>query len=203
MSAQVDHHVFFHSHAQLKAKLWDLEKADDPRDQDMVAGVQAALRFIDEDLSGTIHDYNALIDQQQITYEYLWALFRPNVYVYGHHDATDQPFVAHARKLKHGRSQSGELYTDVECDIIVHDYYEFGLAPYSFRISQFSGARPIHELSAYPLEYHRDHEALSRAAVERGKLYAGLRLHCYSHHGIATVHVDPKTKLKLTVSSMR
>ncbi|EKM58422.1 uncharacterized protein PHACADRAFT_252732 [Phanerochaete carnosa HHB-10118-sp] len=195
----IDTNVLFHSHTQLEDKLRELEEAEDPQDQDLVEGIQAALRFVREDLTGTIQDYNALISQQQITFEYLWALFRPNVYVYAYHDATDQHFVAHARKLTYGRTQTG-TYAKVECDIIARDYVDFGLASYDFEIQQFAGARSIHELPVYPLEYYPGHEALYRDAVSRGQRYADLRLHCYQHHGIATVHVDSETNLKLTIN---
>ena len=50
--------LFFHSHAQLIAKLCEIGVPDSPEEEDLVEAIQAALRLIQEDLSGTISDFS-------------------------------------------------------------------------------------------------------------------------------------------------
>ena len=194
---------------QLAAKLQDLEICDRPEDQDLIEGIQAALRLVDEDLSGTINDVQTLVDQGQITYSYLWALFPPNTHVHGYDSLTDQHFVAYVRELTYEeRLKEGWLmeYVKIKCDIIAQDDTGFGLANYFVEIPQFFGAYSIFELPISPLKCYPEREALREEAIARGKVYANLRMHLYQYQGAATFYVssdsefaEDELKLKLAV----
>ncbi|TBU57514.1 P-loop containing nucleoside triphosphate hydrolase protein [Dichomitus squalens] len=194
----VSRELFFHSRAQLVERGRTLEASHQPQDQDLMDGIKAALRLIEEDLADTIKDFNLLVSKKQITYAYLWALFPPNCYVHGYDSATDQHFVAHAKASQYRYTREGN-YLEIQCDIIVHDATEFGLAEYEFKIPQFSGAYSILELPVCPLDYYPDSAALREKAISRGKVYANLRMHFYQHQGIATLCVG-NARLRLVTN---
>ena len=181
------------------AKLQDLEAQDRLEDQDLIEGIRASLRFINEDLGETINDVHTLLGRGQITYAYLWALFPPNTYIHGYDSATDQHFVAFAKALSYERSQDEGNFVQLQCDIIAHDDDGIGLAECMFKIPQFSGAYSILELPVCPLEFYPGREALRKKAISRGKVYANTRMHFYEHQGTATLCVGNGEGLKLSV----
>ncbi|TFY64130.1 hypothetical protein EVJ58_g2831 [Rhodofomes roseus] len=181
--------VFFFSYKQLEALRYDLQVVDSPDACETLEGVEAALRFIEEDLRETIYNFDTLEKQQQITYEYLWALFRPNTHVYAYHRETGQYQVALAKALHYRETKQGH-FVDIECDIIVHDDLAFGLSELTLRIPRFLGTRSILGLPVYPFAYHPTQDAYFQFAVRRGRRYADLRLHFCQHEGTASVHPD-------------
>ncbi|KAH9838293.1 P-loop containing nucleoside triphosphate hydrolase protein [Rhodofomes roseus] len=184
--------VFFFSYRQLETRRRELEQSNIPEDQETLEGIYAALRFIDEDLKDSIADFDVLIGQRQITYELLWALFRPNSYVHAYDTDIDQRYVACAKTLEYYESTQRGKWAEIECDIIIRDDLDLGLTRIKFEVDNFPGARSIFDLPIYPLEHYPDHDALYKAAVSRGKDYVGSNLHFYQHHGAGTVHIsDP------------
>jgi len=202
LSAQepsVRREVLFCSREPLEEWYRHLKQADRPEDQEKLEGVGAALRFIEEDLRPSIEAVGALLSQGRITYDYVWALIRPNTYVYTQHSATGQHFVAIARVIHYRKTTDGREYIEVECDIIVHDDLAFGLSRIIVEIPRFSGACSILDMVIYPFSYHPAHDAFYQTAVSRGRRYATLRLHFCEHAGVASVHINEKVILKLPI----
>ena len=79
-------------------------------------------------------------------------------------------------------------YGEIECEIIAHDNMSLGRVETTLAVPIFPGARSIVDLPVFPLKYHPDHDALREKAINRGKLYAGMRLHFCEHHGVAKVN---------------
>ena len=167
----------------------------------MVEGVEAALQFIEEDLSSTIADFDNLVDHGEITFDFLWALFPPNTYVRSFHGGTSQEFVAYARQFSYGADMAGR-YATIRCDIVSNDGKAFGVSAESITIREYPGTRFILELPAYPLDHHPEKDKLCEHAVRRGKQYAEITRHYYEISGPAIVDKTStfnSSPLKITV----
>ena len=181
---------------ELKTRLQRLEENNEPQDQEKIDGIRAALRLIEEDLKETTDTVDGLDNKRQISYEYLWTLFRRGTYVYAYDNATDQPYIARAKKFSYQQQDPGIKFALIECDILAHDNLGFGRAEADLYIPAFTGTSPITDLSIYPFKYHKEHDTLYQTAVARGKRYAVMRLHFCQHQGAATL----ARGLKLRVS---
>ncbi|EKM59476.1 uncharacterized protein PHACADRAFT_249997 [Phanerochaete carnosa HHB-10118-sp] len=181
----VNTHFFFHCRKQLRAKLEE-ENAREMPDGTIVEAIETALEFIDEDLGSTIADFDVLVNQGQITYHLLWALFPPNTYVRSFHRGTEQEFVAYGRQFAYQCTMMGN-FGDIRCDIVSNDGKSFGVSEEHGKINEFPGTRLILELPCYPLEFHPEKEKLREHAVRRGKQYAEITRHFYEISGPAII----------------
>lgn len=197
--------MFFHSHVGLKNKLQEEESKDTP-DDTLVADLNTALKFIQEDHGDTITDFERLLSHQEITYDLLWALFKPNTLIYHYHELTEQPQILKFRTLKYSQRQDKSLYAAIVCDVVSNDGNSFGLARNTLEIDAYQGARRIQDLPLYPLSYNKDKDRLRETAIRRGKKFVQMEQHSYNEiRGAAmreTMNADYKYKrFKFNVST--
>ncbi|ETW80179.1 AAA+-type ATPase [Heterobasidion irregulare TC 32-1] len=162
--------LFFLSYDGLKSRLAQ-EEARCLRNAELIADLETAIQFVEEDFASTLVDFKKLATQQEITFDLLWALIVPNTLVYNRHDPTEQDEILLARSFDLDRS-NGVLYANIKCDVVTDDGNAFGLAQVCLSIPRFAGVRKIQELVVYPLDYHRDKYTLRRHAAERGRKFA-------------------------------
>ena len=167
---QANPQLFFLSYDGLKSRLAQ-EEARYLRNAELIADIETAVQFVEEDFASTLVDFKKLTTQQEITFDLLWALIVPNTLVYDRHDSTEQDRILLARSFDLD-CRNGVLYADIECDVITDDGSTFGFARVCLSIPRFAGARKIQELAVYPLDYHRDKYTLRRHAAERGRKFA-------------------------------
>ncbi|KAL0574391.1 hypothetical protein V5O48_007566 [Marasmius crinis-equi] len=172
--------LFFHSHKKLEERLQQ-EQTKPTRDDELINDIEVAIRFIQEDFGGTILNLEKLLNtHQQITFQLLWALFKPNTLVYHFHPLTEQHQILLAQSLEYEQTKKGS-FAFIYCRIIHNDGDSLGYARQVLMIEKFSGARKVLELSAYPLEHHPDKAALHKRVVERGKKFVQMAKdqHCF------------------------
>jgi len=132
--------------------------------------------YLDEDFEETKNTLYPMLKAGNITFDLLWALFKPNTIAYtATYGANEDP---RCFKVDYANKESsfmrGEWYS-IEGRYLEYDGKRFGLGEFESTIDSFKGPRKITSLAAYPLEYHKDPEGLRKELVERGKKFVGLQ----------------------------
>lgn len=147
------------------------------------AHLKVLIKYLDTDYAETKKTLYPLLEANTITFDLLWALYKPNTIAYTPtYGNTDEP---RAFKIEYAIKESsfmkGHWYS-VEGRYLEYDGKDFGFGTMSAEVESFKGARKITSLACYPLQYHRDSEALRQRLVERGKRFVALRGMNYRFH---------------------
>ncbi|KAJ5094968.1 hypothetical protein N7532_007259 [Penicillium argentinense] len=147
------------------------------------AHLKVLIKYLDTDYADTKKTLYPLLEANTITFDLLWALFKPNTIAYcPTYGNADEP---RAFKIEYAIKESsfmkGQWYS-VEGRYLEYDGKDFGFGTMSAEVESFKGARKITSLACYPLQYHRDSEALRARLIERGKRFVALRGMNYRFH---------------------
>ncbi|KAJ6136910.1 hypothetical protein N7497_012162 [Penicillium chrysogenum] len=123
--------------------------------------------------ASTSHRLESMLQHGHITYDLLWALFKPGCHVYTTCIGTKEPRCV---KFDAGEeiSQNDETWFNLECRFLDYDGAKFGEAGIFLRVPKFRGSKPIATLEAYPLCHHPSHEEARKDLVERGQKFLWL-----------------------------
>ncbi|KAJ3358891.1 hypothetical protein GGF32_009902 [Allomyces javanicus] len=141
-------------------------------------GVRMLLEFMDEEMSETLATYNALVQDDLITYEFLWHMFAAgDQVVFPHSDIGGALQAMTVTSAKYVESQREEpAYFALIGKTIEWDGTRFFTHEVRRGITQFTGPRRIADLSVQPL--HRLTRETQQQLVARGTRYtqlAGIR----------------------------
>ncbi|CAO2653481.1 Nn.00g028920.m01.CDS01 [Neocucurbitaria sp. VM-36] len=183
---QIDPHTLFHYYDEiktyvkktLKPKLRKARKSKQKKKLTQeIAQCKLLLSYIDEDYNATRKALKPMLKAGTITYDLVWALFKPNTIVftptYGN---KDDP-----RCFKVDFSYEYESWmTGIKSCVIDGRYLEydgktFGLGDHQVMIQAFKGHKKITSLAAYPLKYHKDPEGIKKQLIERGMKFVMLQ----------------------------
>ncbi|CAI7676605.1 unnamed protein product [Penicillium pancosmium] len=147
------------------------------------AHLKVLIKYLDTDYADIKKTLYPLLEANTITFDLLWALYKPNTIAYcPTYGNSDEP---RAFKMEYATKESsfmkGQWYS-VEGRYLEYDGKDFGFGTMSAEVESFKGARKITSLACYPLQYHRDSEALRGRLIERGKRFVALRGMNYRFH---------------------
>ncbi|KAJ6094527.1 hypothetical protein N7467_002040 [Penicillium canescens] len=147
------------------------------------AHLKVLIKYLDTDYADTKKTLYPLLEANTITFDLLWALFKPNTIAYT--PTYSNPDEPRAFKIEYAIKESsfmkGQWYS-VEGRYLEYDGKDYGFGSMSAEVESFKGARKITSLACYPLQYHRDAEALRARLIERGKRFVALRGMNYRFH---------------------
>jgi hypothetical protein len=148
----------------------------------------------------TISQLRSLLKHGEITYDLLWALFKPNEYLY------TTCFGTHKDRgviFDHGEKKEDNFkrkYYSFSCRYRDYNSTMFGETAIELQISKFAGSKPIKTLTAFPFAYHPRRLAVKANLVEYGQNFVKLigthHRHCKGSgfyiikHGPFQVHID-------------
>ncbi|EEB90628.1 hypothetical protein MPER_11139, partial [Moniliophthora perniciosa FA553] len=98
--------LFFHSFFGLQERL-EREESQVTLDQGLISDLKVAIQYVHEDHTDNISNFERLLAHQEITYDLLWALFKPNALVYRLHTFTEQAQILLARTVQYRIRPSG------------------------------------------------------------------------------------------------
>lgn len=147
------------------------------------AHLKILVKYLDKDYAETKKTLYPLLDNNTITFDLLWALFKPNTIAYTPtYSANDEP---RAFKIEYATKESsfmkGQWYC-IEGRYLEYDGKSFGMGTMATDVEAFKGPRKISSLSCYPLKYHRDPQGLKTKLIERGKKFVSLQGMNYRFH---------------------
>ncbi|KAK3698941.1 hypothetical protein LTR37_016728 [Vermiconidia calcicola] len=149
--------------------------------------LKTLVKYIDEDYADTKKTLYPLLKAGNITFELLWALFKPNdVAVTACYGSWDEPRcfkVDYANKC--ASMTRGEWYC-VEGRYLEYDGKDFGFGDFEVDVEGFKGPRKITSLATYPLKYHQDPDRVKKQIIERGERFVNMEgMHYKFHKGMA------------------
>ena len=157
---------------------------DSEQDPEKKAHLELLYSVLEEELRDDIKARDDMIAHGVITYDKAWLLYEPGCLVYAR--SAGQSRVV---KLTAGRYQSDNCgrYYGLNCTKVEWDGTRFGWSSDSYRISEYGGTAPIHNLPAFPFIFHPARQEISKKLIARGSEWEKLAgYHYKSYTGIAT-----------------
>ena len=141
------------------------------------------IKYLDKDYAETKKTLYPMLERNMISFDLLWALFKPNSIAYTTtYGDTDHP---RAFKIDYATKEShfmkGTWY-NIEGKYLEYDGKSFGMGNLAVQVPSFQGVRRISSLECYPLQYHKDADSLKAELIERGKKFVALEGVQYKYH---------------------
>lgn len=149
--------------------------------------LKVLVKYLDKDFSETKKTLHPMLANNTITFDLMWALFKPNTIAYTNtYGDNDQP---RGFKIEYATKESHFLrgtWYSIEGRYLEYDGKSFGMGTMSVQVHSFQGARRISSLDCFPLQYHKEPDVLRKALIERGKKFVALEgVHYKFHKGMA------------------
>lgn len=167
-----------------------------------VKSLKVLLRYVVKDYRDKKKSLTPMLKNGTITFDYLWALFKPNEIVFAPTYGVDTiPRAFRVTYVYTSRSILRGEYLMVEGEYIDYDGTRFGKAEVEVAIDLFKGPRKITALACYPLKYHRDRETVRQTLIERGKKFEALKgMHFKFHQGMTFYKKEETQVIKTNVN---
>lgn len=123
--------------------------------------------------SATSQRLSSMLQHGHITYDLLWALFKPGSHVFTTCFGTKEPRCV-IFDAGEEVTQNDETWFNLECRFLDYDGVKFGEAGIFLRVAKFRGSKPIQSLEAFPLRHHPNKEQVRQDLVERGQKFRDL-----------------------------
>lgn len=151
--------------------------------KEKIKHVKILLKYLDKDYASTKSTLYPMLKNGLITFDLLWALYKPNTLAYTTtYGTVDEP---RAFKIDYANKEvhfiKGEWYS-IEGRYLEYDGKTWGMGTMEVEVPSFKGARKITNLACYPLKYHKDEEGLRKQLIDRGKKFVSLQGVHYKHH---------------------
>jgi hypothetical protein len=115
-----------------------------------------------------------LLEHGEITYDLLWALFKPNTPVYTTCSGTKKPRCVTYDSAEERTNRWKMRYFSMDCRYFDFDGIAFGKTSIEVVIPKFRGTQRINTLQAFPLKYHPDEEQIKSDLVKCGRKFVSL-----------------------------
>jgi hypothetical protein len=149
----------------------------------MISHCRVLCRYLDDDYEDTKKTLYPLLKAGNITFDLLWALFKPNTIAYTstYNDHDNPRCFKVDRATKEQSFIKGEWYC-IEGRYLEYDGKNYGLGDFEANVESFKGSRKITSLATYPLQYHKDPETIKKQLIERGKQFVSMTGMNYRFH---------------------
>ncbi|RMZ82515.1 hypothetical protein DV737_g1970, partial [Chaetothyriales sp. CBS 132003] len=149
--------------------------------------LRVLVNYLEKDYAETKRTLQPMLENGLITFDLLWALFKPNLVAYtttyGDQDHPRAFKVDAATKQHH--FMKGTWY-EIEGKYLEYDGKSFGMGSMSVQISSFQGVRRISSLECFPLQFHKEAQRIKSELIERGKKFVAMEgVHYKYHKGMA------------------
>jgi hypothetical protein len=183
-----------------KARKKNKERLKDKRKH-----LKVLIKYLDHDFESTKESLYPMLESGLITFDLLWALWKPNTLAYTTtYGSNQEPRVFKVEMAQLHRSiMKGEFYY-VDGKYFEFDGKRFGYGNTAVEMEEFQGAKKITSLSCYPLQYHQNEEKLRRDLIERGKKFVSLSgVHYKGYQGIAFMKRKKGQVMKFNIQPSR
>ncbi|KAL4975245.1 hypothetical protein BDW66DRAFT_72999 [Aspergillus desertorum] len=187
-------------------ELKQLAKIEKKKKAQKIAALKARqlgvlVRYLDTDYAETKKTLYPLLEANTITFDLLWALFKPNTIAYaptyGNQDEPRAFKVEYA--VKESSFMKGQWY-NIEGRYLEYDGKTFGMGTMEAIVESFKGARKITSLGCYPLKYHRDADIVRAKLIERGRKFVSLKGMNYRFHKGMAFYKKKRTVIKVNIN---
>jgi hypothetical protein len=167
----VERNLLFHFLPELK--IFGASSDDDTAEEDGMRHLTLLIKYLEETYESTTGEMNSLLTHRKITYDLLWAFFKPGALLYVTCLSTGPPRCVRYSSGKETKTVRKDHCFEIQCQYFDYDGEVFDESTEILQIEMFSGARRIENLPAYPLEFHPDPEIWWRL-VSAGRKFVSL-----------------------------
>ncbi|GAB7358946.1 hypothetical protein MBLNU230_g5022t1 [Neophaeotheca triangularis] len=158
------------------------------------------VEFLDEDYAQIKKTLFPLLAAGNITYELLWALFKPNeVAITSSYGVWDEHRCFKVDMANRYQTMQRDYYA-IEGKYFEYDGKVFGMGDFEGEVDAFKGPRKITSLNTFPLRYHKDPGAIKQQIIERGRKFVQLQGMNYRFHKGMAFMKKKKTVLKININ---
>ncbi|KAF7946081.1 uncharacterized protein EAE97_005119 [Botrytis byssoidea] len=149
--------------------------------------LKVLLKYLDKDYASTKKALYPMLENGIITFDLLWALYKPNTLAYTTtYGTADEPRAFKIELAEKIASFMKGTWYNIEGKYLEYDGKTWGMGTMDCDVPAFKGARKITSLNCYPLKYHKNEAKLRTELIERGKKFVALQgVHYKSHKGMA------------------
>lgn len=170
--AQVEQNLLYHFLPDLES--YQTHMRGDSKDTLCLKHLDLLIEYIKTTYKLISERLLSLLERKEITYDLLWALFKPGSEVYSTCEGTR---VARCIICDHGEEKvesNGSKYFLVETHYLDFDGKVLGEATAKYKVPQFRGAIRIDLLRAYPFQFHPNSEETRKDLIECGRTFVSL-----------------------------
>ncbi|KAJ6061001.1 hypothetical protein N7444_001697 [Penicillium canescens] len=168
----IEQNVLFHFLSELEKYAESLNNNPD-RGSAHVKNLHLLIDHLKHTYAATSQRLDSMLLHGHITYDLLWALFKPGSHVYGRCFGTGEPRCV-IFDAGEETTEDDVTYYRLECRYLDYDGQKFGEAGIFLGVTKFRGSRPIEALQAFPLHHHPDYDGVRKDLVKRGRKFCGM-----------------------------
>jgi hypothetical protein len=145
-----------------------------PPDQEGTSHLGLLVDYLRSAYADTTQSMLSLLPTGDITYDLLWALFKPNALVYTTCSGTHKPRCVRYNFGEEKKTMAGTKYWSLDCSYLDFNGEDLGLFPVELKIAKFRGAKHINALEAFPLQYHAEAKSVRADLLGCGRKFMSL-----------------------------
>lgn len=170
---QIELNVIFHIRSDLQRQR-EVVSTSSPEGSTAERHLEVFLRYLEAAFKPIDERLSELLKNEEITYDLLWALFKPNVEVYTTCRGTQVSRCVLYSQMEEKQDMAGSKYMKLDTRYLDSDGKAFGEVISSCLIPTFRGATRIELLPAYLLQYHPEKDEIRRQLEECGRRFVSL-----------------------------
>ncbi|KAJ6264061.1 hypothetical protein Dda_0202 [Drechslerella dactyloides] len=152
---------------------------EEDSDSELGQHLDTLIKFLDDEFESTNEEFKNLTTEGLISFELLWALFKPGELIY-------TTMLMQPRVLRLKSYQRTECGASLKGTFVDYDGTKFGEADAEVDIFGFTGSKKIQDLSVIPLHRIATKDSIVKRLVERGTKFVELQgCHCKKYNGVA------------------
>ena len=164
--------MLYHYIPELEAHRTDLE--DDTNSNAKLKHLDLLVEYIRAAYISTSSRLASLLKNREITYDLLWALFKPNMEIYTTVLDAEKPACCRYDSGKESMTSARIPYFHVDCRLLDFNGQVFGEVSTALGIKNFQGAKRIDRLEAFPLKFHAHQKEMREYFVRCGRQFTSL-----------------------------
>ncbi|KAL8698333.1 MAG: hypothetical protein Q9201_006630 [Fulgogasparrea decipioides] len=168
----LERNLLYHYIAELEAHRTELE--DDTESDGKLKHLDLLVEYIRAAYISTSSRLASLLKNREITYDLLWALFKPNMEIYTTVLDAEKPACCRYDSGKERTTTTGITYFHVDCRLLDFNGQLFGEVSTALGIGKFPGAKQIDRLEAFPFEFHAHQQEMREYFVRCGRHFVSL-----------------------------
>ena len=156
------------------------------------------VQYLEDSYKVTVNRLHSLLQCRKITWDLLWACFKPGMPVYSTCRGTGQPRCIKFDFGEEKKSSQGVVYYEIKGRYYDFDGKVFGEASETLAIPKFRGAQRIESLSCFPLKYHSDGQ-IRQQIIENGQKFVSLMGSHYRYYQGNAFYLDSDDLVRFPV----
>lgn len=185
--------------AELEAHRTELE--DDTDNDVKIKHLNLLVEYIRAAYISTSSRLASLLKDRKITYDLLWALFRPNMEIYTTVLDAEKPACCRYNSGKERTTNTGIAYFHAECRLLDFNGHVFGEVSSALGIGKFQEAKRVDRLEAFPLEFHGHQKKMKEYFVRCGRQFASLMGQHYVQYRGNVFYIEKGEYVEVPVDS--